>query len=79
MELEEFLRLKRKLEKLRSDKDRVKGALQSVMKKIKEELHCSSLEELKDKIEREKEALKEDEAKFQKLMSKFQKKWGGKL
>jgi len=78
-ELKDLVQLKKKVEILKSDRDKAKGALDSALKQLKKEFDCDSLEDaevLFKKLLRESE---EAEKEFQRTYEKFMEKWGDKL
>lgn len=73
--LDDYQALKRKVEKLRQDKDKAQGALDQVMSEIKEEFGVLSIKEAKAllaKLEQERLAASD---KYLAKKRKFETKW----
>lgn len=77
--LNDYLRLKKKVESAQQQADQAEGALGEVMKQLKKEFGCTTLKEAKKKLkqlERQKESSKED---FETAVEKFEDDWSEKL
>lgn len=72
---EQYRKLKREVEEAKSEADRAKGALEHLMKRLKEEFKCDTLKEAKALLAelegKETKALKI----FEQLMEEYEEKW----
>lgn len=79
MTLEEFTALKEKMASLKSQRDEAAGALQQLLKELKNEFGVGSIKEAEKLLARlEKEGEKESR-EYQRKVDAFQKKWGNIL
>jgi hypothetical protein len=77
--LDDFDRMKREEAKLRSQVDKAKGALQQILKRLKEEFGCETVEEGEKLL---KKLTAERDAKAEKYLAerkRFKSKWKDKL
>jgi len=75
----QFEQLKKKVECLRSERDKASGELKAVRNTIAKEFGCKSLKEAKEllgELKKEEEELKED---LDEAWEEFDQKWGDKL
>lgn len=74
MREQEFLRLKKEVDRLQREKDKADGAIDQLMKEL-EQFGCSSLEEAKQLLKKLEREERETERKFTKLFKRFNKRW----
>ena len=72
---EDYRRLKRNVEEAKSAADKAQGALDQLMKRLKDEFKCSSLKEARTLLEELKEKETEAEAAYTKAVAAYEKKW----
>lgn len=74
-ELKDLLALRQRVEKLRSERDRARGALEQTMLRLKTEFKCSTLPAA-EKLLKQYKAERADAAEaFDNAMAKFEKEW----
>lgn len=78
-DLKDLVQLKRKVEQLKSDRDKATGALEQEMKKLKKEFDCDSLEEGETLLEKLTRKAEEAEEEFETAYTEFMAKWKEKL
>lgn len=74
-ELERFQQLKQDILEQQREADKAQGALDSVMKQLKQEFGCATLKEAKDLLQIISAKEKEAKLKFAKKLDRFLKKW----
>ena len=79
MDAEEFLQLKEKIARLQKEKDRADGALQRVMKEIREKHGVESLQEAENHLQKLELKREKASARFQKAFKSFEEKWSDRL
>ena len=79
MNLEEYKRLKKKVEDLQRESNRAEGKLKGLMDRLEEEQGCTSLKEADVKVTKIQEKLEKLEKSFDTALEKFKDKWGDKL
>jgi len=79
MNLEEYKRLKKKVEDLQRESNRAEGKLKGLMDRLEEEQGCTSLKEADEKVTKIQDRLQKLEDKFDKALETFKEKWGDKL
>jgi len=79
MNIREYEKLKDKVDRLKADAERAKGAFDSVMDRLADDCGCNSIEEAEEKLGKLKTERDKAEKSYEKAMSTFQKKWGEKL
>ena len=75
IDLEQYQKLKDKVDKLQRESDRAEGALEEVMKELASEFKCDSLsqaEKLATKLRKESDEAEKD---YQEALDKFEEKW----
>jgi len=79
MELDRYQKMKRQVEKLRSESERAAGRVEQLMVQLKEQFDCGTIKEAQaklEKLEKDKEKAKKTfDAKFE----AFNEEWGEKL
>ena len=73
---EQYLKLKRRAEKARSDADRAEGVLEEQRKKLKSEFGVDSIEEAQKLLDKITEEEKEAEERYNVKLVDFETKWG---
>lgn len=76
---QDFLDLKRDVEKAQREADRAQGAYESLMVRLKDEFDCASLKDAIKKLEELRTTEKTYKAEYDMLMEKFMAKWKDKL
>lgn len=79
MSLDGYMELKKKVEQAQQRADKAEGALDQIMKRLKNEFDCNSLEEAESKLktlQRKEVELKE---KFEEAKEEFKEKWDDRL
>ena len=77
--VEEYQKLKKRVETVRREHDKAQGALEQTMKRLKEEFDCDSLKEARQLHKRLKREAAEAAEKFDGALAEFQEKWEGVL
>lgn len=79
MSLSEYRARKRAVEKLRREADQSAGALDELLRRLKEEFDCASVEEARKELLRLSKEGQKLEAKYGKAWREFEEKWGEQL
>jgi len=79
MDAKEFLRLKEKIARLQRERDRAEGALQRVMKEMREKHRVESLQDAEKHLQKLESKKDEATARFQAASDKFEEKWSDRL
>jgi len=79
MNAKDFLQLKEKIARLQKEKDRADGALQRVMKEIREKHGVESLREAEKQLQKLRTKKEKASARFQKASGEFEEKWSDRL
>lgn len=74
--LEEFQRLKSRIAEKQREADKAQGALDEIMKQLKEDFGCDSLEEAREMLNRLEAKEQALAAKFIKRLRAYKKKFG---
>jgi hypothetical protein len=77
--LDTYLKLKKQAESAQQEADKAEGALELLMKRLKEEFDCSSLKEAEKKLERLEKQTEDSKKEFEKAVGDFEKKWGNEI
>lgn len=77
--VERYEELKRKAEQHRREADRVQGSLQQIMRELKEEFGCKSLEQANALLEKKRKALALKEKEAEKLLAKIEEEFGDEI
>lgn len=78
-DLDKFTRLKKRVAEAQREADKATGALESAMKRLKEEFACTTIEEAQKLLE-EQIALENACAEaFRNSLKKYEEKWGAFL
>jgi len=77
--VEEFQRIKKKVESLQQEVSEAKGVLQTHLAKLKEEFECDSVEEAEALLEELKGKAESSEQQYTELMDEFREKYGDLL
>jgi predicted transcriptional regulator len=75
IDLKEFQQLKSDISRLRREADKAAGALSEQMKRLKEEYGCGTIKEAEALLKKLNVQADECEAKFRKLLKKFEDNW----
>ena len=73
MNIDDFKKLKDKLEAAKQKKAKAEGFIEATLKKLKEEFGCSSLEEAEKKLESLNAQIEKEEKQLDKLLDKIDK------
>lgn len=76
---DDYQRLVRQVESLRQQRDKAEGALQQLLKRLKEEFGCKTLVEAKRKLKELEDEERVGYKAYQEAREEFDKKWKGKL
>jgi len=79
VELKRFEELKRKIEKIRKERDKAEGALDQVMVDLKEEFGCKTIKEAEARMAELKQDAEDSQEKYEAALEDFEKKWDGVL
>ena len=79
MTIGEYKKLLAEVETMKRAADRAEGALSEVMKELKTQFGCNTIEEAEQLLKTLEAELVEAEAEEAKLTRRFKKKWGDKL
>ena len=77
--LDNYLELKKKVEQAQQRADKAEGALGQTMKRLKEELDCSTLKEAESKLKSLQKKGIELKEKFEEAKENFEEKWDDRL
>jgi multidrug resistance efflux pump len=75
-DLERYQKMKQRAADLRREADRAEGALEQVMKKLKDDFGCKTLKEAEQLQEKLTVEVEEADEKFGALLKDFEDKWG---
>ena len=73
--LDKYLKLKKKVELAQQQADQAKGALQEIMKQLKKEFGCNTLQEAKKKLKQLERQKKSSKKEFDEAVEKFEEDW----
>lgn len=79
IDLDQYRRLKRQADDAKAEVDRAEGALSQLMKKLKEDFDCDTLDAAKSLLKQKTAERDEVEQKYNQELASFQKKWGDKI
>lgn len=79
VDINTVIELQKNVKKLDREKERAEGRLEQLLKTLKEEFGCSSLEEAEELLEQTKGTVDELEKKYKIRLEAFMEKWGDKL
>jgi len=77
--LDKYLKLKKKIEQIQQEANKVEGALEQITEQLRKEFDCATLESAKKKlkvIERQEQKAK---IEFENAVEEFEEKWGDRL
>jgi len=77
--LKKYMELKKKVEQAQQKADKAEGALEQVMKRLKEEFGCATLELAKRKLKLLQKQEQKAKTDFEEAVETFEEKWGEKL
>jgi len=77
--VEEYQKLRTKASEIKSEIDRAQGTLATLMKSLKTEFDCDSVEEAEAALATMEKELKEAEETYESEMKKFKEKYGDLL
>lgn len=72
---DEYRRLKRSVEDAQREADRAQGALDQLMKRLKDEFKCTTLKEARTLLDELKGKAEKAEAAYTKAVTDYEKKW----
>lgn len=78
-ELGKVMRLKEKVEALRSEAERARGALDSVLSRLKDDHGCATIGEAEEKLKTLREKREKGEKALRKATEEFEGRWGDLL
>ena len=73
--LDKYLRLKEKVESAQQEADQAEGAEREVMKQIKDEFNCSTLNEAKRILKQKRKQEADSKSKFDTAFEQFEEDW----
>jgi DNA repair ATPase RecN len=77
--LKQYNQIKRQVEEAQKKADQAEGALNQIMKQLKTEFGCKTLEEAEAKLRKLNQETKLSSKEFEKALIDFNEKWGVKL
>lgn len=77
--LKKYLALKKRVETLQREADEAQGAYKQVLKDLRDNHGCESIEEAERKAKRLLKEIADLEAQFEASLTKLQTDWGDKL
>jgi len=77
--LEEYNQLKKKVDAAQQKADKAAGALEQIMKTLKSEFNCKTLEEAKKKLSQLKNKSTKIETELSEAIEAFEEKWNESL
>jgi len=78
-EIEDFMQLKENVERKRQEVSRAEGGLEQMMKQLKEQHGCKTLEEAKSLLTQISQQADKDKIKFEKALKKFKDEYNDYL
>jgi len=75
--LNDYLKLKKKVELAQTEADQAEGALGEVMKQLKKDFSCSTLKEAKQKLKKLEKQKTSSKEEFEEALEKFEEDWEG--
>lgn len=78
-DVEQFLELKRKVERYQKEQERAAGAYDQLMSELASEFGCKSLKEAKRLLAEMEKTEQEQSKLLREGLAKFEEKWGDKL
>jgi len=75
----QFEKLKNKVDNLKTQRDKAKGSLATVMGRLKDEFGCESIQDAEELLTELKESVKQHEEELEKLYEKFEDEFGERL
>lgn len=79
IDADEYLKIKKQIEKKQKEINRAEGVLEQIMKELKTKYNCTSIAGAKSKHEKLKRKLKETEKEYDSAVASFKKKWKEEL
>lgn len=73
--LQKYLQLKKKVDQSQQEADKAEGALEQVIKQLKKEFGCTTLEEAKKKLKILERQQQKAETEFGDAVEEFEEKW----
>jgi len=73
--VKEYIDLKRKIETTQQSIDKAKGALEQLLKNLKQDFNCETVEEAEEKLKTLQEEQLKLEEQFNEELKNFKKKW----
>lgn len=77
--LDDFEELKRKVERIKTDRDKAEGAYQQMLSRLKEEFGCTSLKSAEQMLRQLEEKERKWAVKFAAEKKAFEEKWKNQL
>ena len=78
-DIEKYTELKRKVEVANQKYNKAVGATGQLLKQLKSEFDCSTLEQAKEKLKKLKKQEQTSEAELKEALQKFEDKWNDRL
>ena len=75
LKLKKYMNLKKRVEQAQQEANRAEGALEQVMKQLKEEFGCITLEDAKKKLKSLEKQEQKARTDFEEAMEEFEEKW----
>lgn len=79
IDVDDFDRLRKRVDQLKSERDRARGALDGLRKRLKEEFGCDTSDEAREKLKRMQVRRDKLEKRFAAELAKFEESWGERL
>lgn len=76
--IKDYLALKKTVEEAQQNADKAEGALEQVMKQLKDDFGCSTLVEAKKKLKQLQKQEENITTEFDEAVESFEEKWEGK-
>ena len=73
--LNKYLKIKKQVERDQQKADKAEGALNQIMKQLKDEFNCSTLEEAERMLKKMKKKSKELQKQFEEAIEKYEKEY----
>ena len=73
--ISKYLKLKARVEKAQQKADKAEGALDEVLKQIKKDFNCNTINEAKRKLKQLKNQSEKLQIEFNKAIEQFEEKW----
>ena len=79
IDIDTLTELKKKIKRLKSEKDKAQGRIEQLLKTLKKDFNCITLEEAESLLNQTEKEQKHLEKKYEKALASFIEKWPLKI